>query len=51
MAPIKVDPAKIHEFEDAESFYDWLGKHHDTVDELWIKIHKVGSGLRSITPK
>ena len=51
MAPIRVDPNKIREFETAASFYRWLGKHHDEQDELWIKIHKVASGLRSITPK
>jgi uncharacterized protein YdeI (YjbR/CyaY-like superfamily) len=51
MAPVKVDPEKVHEFKDAEAFYKWLGKHHDKADELWIKIHKVGSGLPSITPK
>ena len=51
MAPITVDPAKVREFEDAEAFYEWLGKHHDAEDEVWIKIHKVGSGLLSITPK
>ncbi|MDK1373300.1 MULTISPECIES: YdeI/OmpD-associated family protein [unclassified Sinorhizobium] len=51
MAPVTVDQEKIREFEDAESFYRWLGSHHDTADEVWIKIHKVGSGLKSITPK
>jgi uncharacterized protein YdeI (YjbR/CyaY-like superfamily) len=51
MASVKVDPAKVREFKTAASFYTWLGKHHDTCDELWIKIHKVGSGLKSITPK
>jgi uncharacterized protein YdeI (YjbR/CyaY-like superfamily) len=51
MAPIKVDPDKVREFKDAESLYKWLGKHHDKKDELWIKIHKVDSGLKSITPK
>jgi uncharacterized protein YdeI (YjbR/CyaY-like superfamily) len=51
MAPIKVDPAKVREFPDAESFYTWLAAHHDREDEVWIKIHKVGSGLASITPK
>ena len=51
MAPIKVDPDKVREFKDPESFYKWLGKHHDREDELWIKIHKVDSGLKSITPK
>jgi uncharacterized protein YdeI (YjbR/CyaY-like superfamily) len=51
MAPVKVDPAKIREFKDAASFYKWLSKHHDKDDEVWIKIHKVDSGLKSITPK
>lgn len=51
MAPVKVDPDKVREFKDAESFYKWLGRHHNKDDEVWIKIHKVGSGLKSITPK
>ena len=51
MAPVKVDPDKIREFEDAAGFYAWLGAHHDCADEIWIKIHKLSSGLRSITPK
>ena len=51
MAPVKVNPDKVREFKDAESFYKWLGKHHGKEDELWIKIHKVDSGLKSITPK
>jgi uncharacterized protein YdeI (YjbR/CyaY-like superfamily) len=51
MAPVKVDPERVHEFPDAESFYRWLGQHHDKQPEVWIKIHKVGSGLPSITPK
>ncbi|TIV64536.1 MAG: hypothetical protein E5V89_29550, partial [Mesorhizobium sp.] len=51
MAPIEVDPDKVHEFPDAASFYAWLGENHASEDEVWIKIHKVGSGLASITPK
>ena len=38
------------EFRTAESFYKWLARNHDKADEVWIKIHKVGSGLKSITP-
>ena len=45
------DPLKTREFKDAASFYRWLSKNHDRQDELWIKIHKVNSGLPSITPK
>ena len=51
MAPTKVNPDNVREFKDADAFYKWLGKHHDKEDEVWIKIHKVGSGLKSITPK
>lgn len=50
MPPVKVDPAKVHEFKDLASFYQWLSKHHNREDEVWIKIHKVNSGLSSITP-
>lgn len=46
-----VDPLKVREFADEQGFYDWLAAHHDKADELWIKIHKVGSGLPSITPR
>lgn len=51
MAPVHVDPAKVREFKTADAFYTWLGKHHESQDEVWIKIHKVDSGLKSITPK
>lgn len=51
MAPMHVDPDKVREFEDFRAFYDWLAQHHDQWDELWIKIHKVGSGLKSITAR
>ncbi len=51
MAPVKVDPAKVRAFKDAASFYAWLGKNHDKAAEIWIKIHKVNSGLKSITQK
>jgi uncharacterized protein YdeI (YjbR/CyaY-like superfamily) len=49
--PVVVDPQRVREFADEQSFYDWLAQHHDKEDEVWIKIHKVGSGLASITPK
>ena len=49
--PVHVDPAKVREFKDAPAFYAWLSAHHDREDEVWIKIHKLSSGLPSITPK
>lgn len=51
MAPVKVDPANVREFKTVDAFYKWLGKNHDKADEVWIKIHKLNSGLASITPK
>ena len=48
---MKVDLTKVRTFKDADSFYKWLAKNHASADELWIKIHKVGSGLKSITSK
>ncbi|MES2288273.1 MAG: YdeI/OmpD-associated family protein [Pseudomonadota bacterium] len=51
MAAVHVDPDKVHEFKDLDGFYDWLSKHHAEEREVWIKIHKVKSGLPSITPE
>ena len=51
MPSVRINPANIRAFKDAESFHKWLGRHHDKEDEIWIKIHKVGSGFKSITPK
>ena len=51
MAAVKVDPAHVHEFADSRAFDRWLASHHGKADEVWIKIHKVASGLPSITPK
>lgn len=51
MAPVTVKPEKVCEFADEQGFYDWLARHHDKEDEVWIKLHKLSSGLASITPK
>jgi uncharacterized protein YdeI (YjbR/CyaY-like superfamily) len=51
MAAIQVDPARVREFVDSDAFYDWLSRHHDKESEVWIKIHKVGSGLASINTR
>jgi uncharacterized protein YdeI (YjbR/CyaY-like superfamily) len=51
MPPVTIDPAKVRAFKDAASFYEWLGRHHDKAGEVWLKIHKVDSGLKSITAK
>ena len=48
MAPVEINPAHVREFEDLDGFYRWLGENHATAPEIWIKIHKRASGLRSI---
>ena len=50
MAPVVVDPSQVREFPDGQAFAAWLAAHHASEPELWIKIHKKGSGLPSITP-
>lgn len=48
MAPMVVDPARVREFTDFQAFHDWLAQHHDREPEVWIRMHKKGSGLVSI---
>ncbi|GAA0649148.1 YdeI/OmpD-associated family protein [Brevundimonas lenta] len=50
MAPVVIDPARVHPFEDADAFHAWLARNHDREPEVWIKVHKKASGLTSITP-
>lgn len=50
MPSVWVDDTKVREFVDADGFHRWLAEHHDRADEVWIKIHKIASGLPSITP-
>lgn len=49
--PVLVDPSRVREFADLGAFEAWLARHHASEPELWIKLHKVGSGLASISPK
>ena len=51
MPPITVDPARVKTFTNASAFERWLSVHHHKEDEVWIRIYKVGSGLKSITAK
>ena len=46
MPPVTVDPAKVKTFENAIAFDRWLSVHHHEEDEVWIRIYKVGSGLK-----
>jgi uncharacterized protein YdeI (YjbR/CyaY-like superfamily) len=48
---MNIDPRKIHAFATPAAFYAWLKRNHASEDEVWIKIHKLASGLATITPK
>lgn len=43
------DPKHIRPFKDAAAFEAWLSQNHQRQPELWLKIHKQASGLRSVT--
>jgi uncharacterized protein YdeI (YjbR/CyaY-like superfamily) len=42
-------PAQHQELSTPARFEAWLSKHHARKTELWLKIHKKDSGLRSVT--
>lgn len=50
MAPVPVPRDKLREFASFEAFYDWLAAHHDSADEVWIRIFKKASGQPTISP-
>jgi uncharacterized protein YdeI (YjbR/CyaY-like superfamily) len=49
MAPFIVDENAVHEFKDLKALNRWYAKNHSKAPEMWIKIHKKGSGLPSVT--
>ena len=49
MAPIVPNPKKIKSFRSEAAFEKWLAAHHDRETELWLQIHKKGSGLPTVT--
>jgi uncharacterized protein YdeI (YjbR/CyaY-like superfamily) len=44
------DPNNVRSFANTKALEAWLRKHHASAPELWLKIHKKGSGLASVTP-
>jgi uncharacterized protein YdeI (YjbR/CyaY-like superfamily) len=51
MPSFVVNPDNVHEFKDAAALERWYRKNHATAEELWIKVHKTGSGLPSVSIK
>ena len=49
MAPIIPDPEKIKSFRSETAFETWLAANHARETELWLKIHKKGSGAPTVT--
>ena len=49
MAPVIVDPDKVHAFRTKAAFNAWLKTHHDREDEIWVRIFKKASGTPTIT--
>jgi uncharacterized protein YdeI (YjbR/CyaY-like superfamily) len=49
VAPIVPNPKRIKSFRSAKAFASWLSANHDRQPELWLKIHKKDSGLRTVT--
>jgi uncharacterized protein YdeI (YjbR/CyaY-like superfamily) len=49
MAPIQPNPRKIRSFRTEAALEAWLSANHARETELWLKIHKKGSGLPSVT--
>jgi uncharacterized protein YdeI (YjbR/CyaY-like superfamily) len=49
MAPIIPNPQKIKSFPTAAAFETWLRANHDRETEIWLKVHKKGSGLPTVT--
>ncbi len=49
MAPVTVDPKKTRTFRNGAELERWMKSAHARENELWIKFHKKGSGLVTIT--
>jgi len=43
-----VTPSNIRSFATAKALETWMRRHHDKAPELWLKVHKKDSGLRSV---
>ena len=49
MPPVIPNPANIFEFKTESEFERWIAANQAHATEVWIKVHKKGSGLPSIT--
>ena len=49
MAPVIPHPRKIRSFRTEAAFNAWMKANHARETEIWVKIHKKGSGLPTVT--
>jgi uncharacterized protein YdeI (YjbR/CyaY-like superfamily) len=42
------DPDQLKTFRDSKALETWMRRNHATVPELWIRVYKKGSGVKSI---
>lgn len=49
MPPLAPFPGQEKSFRTAAAFEAWMKKHHDTADELWVRVYKTNSGVPSIS--
>ena len=49
MAAVIPDKKRIRAFASRTALETWMRAHHDREPELWIKIHKKDSGLKSVS--
>jgi len=49
VAPVIPDPRKIKSFRTEAAFNAWMKANHARETEIWVKIHKKGSGLPTVT--
>ena len=48
-APMIENERQTLAFRDPQALGDWLAEHHQGSSELWVQIHKAGSGTPSVT--
>jgi uncharacterized protein YdeI (YjbR/CyaY-like superfamily) len=49
VAPVIPDPRKIKSFRNAAAFAEWMKTNHARETEIWLKIHKKGANLPTVT--
>ena len=49
MGQVIPDPKHIRSFRSAAELEEWLSKHHDRANELWLRVYKKDSGQPTVT--